>query len=315
MKLACSSWSYREALEDRRIDLAGWLRLCAHELDADGVELADVHVPANDAGALREIKKLTTDLGLTIAGIAVTNDFRARERRAGEIENVQRWCDVAAYLGAPVVRVLAGSAPHAAAGDAGRVVGLIRRVFGERGPDSRRTWSDVAWALRQCADYAAERGVVVALQNERSGGIVGSPQQLWQCIHDVGSQWLRVCLDPADMGDGAAIDLTLRETVLVRARLREIRDDGSDASAHWPEIMRMLKLGRFRGHLVVDYYGSEPAETAVPRASRYLRGLLHLLARQEVLRGADGAGGAPIRAGVIDQAAEVAAGAAALRTR
>jgi sugar phosphate isomerase/epimerase len=177
-------------------------------------------------------------------------------------------------------------------------------------PDRRRAWSDVTWALRQCADYAAERGVVVALQNSRADGIVGAPQQLWRCLHDVGSPWLRVCLDPADMGDGAGIDLTLPQTVLARAHLREIRDDGSDASAHWPEIVRMLRLSHYRGFLMMDDQGAESSETAVPRATRYLRGLLHLIARQEILRSADVNGDARDTA-VLEQASAIAAEASA----
>lgn len=316
MKLGCSSWSYHAALRDGQIDLPGWIRLCAQEMDLDGVELVDLHLPGTDAGALRDLKKLTADLGLTIASLALTNDFGRRERQAAEIDNVKHWCDVAAFLGAPVVRVFAGSMPRPQADDdPGRIVGLIRRVFGERGPDRRRAWSDSTWALRQCADYAAESGVVIALQNSRADGIVGAPQQLWQCLRDVGTPWLRVCLDPADLGDGAGIDLTLPETVLARARLRDVREDGSDASAHWPEIVRMLKVGRYRGFLLVDYDGAEAADTAVPRATRYLRGLLHLLARQEMLRGADGDAGRdePARAAVIEQAAAVAAEATATR--
>jgi sugar phosphate isomerase/epimerase len=313
MKLGCSSWSYHDALRDGRLDLLDWVRLCAQELDVDGVELVDQHLPGAGALGLRELKKLTTDLGLTIASVAVTNDFSSRERQPAEIENVKRWCDVAAYLGAPVVRIFAGSMPRAGnSDDPGRIVGLIRRVFGERLPDRRRAWSDVTWALRQCADYAAERGVVVALQNSRADGIVGSPQQLLQCLHDVGSPWLRVCLDPADIGDGGAIDRALPQTVLARASLRDIRDDGSDASAHWPEIVRMLRLAQYRGFLMIDYQGTESPETAMPRATRYLRGLLHLIARQQVLEAATTADDrGPATAAVLEEASAIAAEASA----
>jgi sugar phosphate isomerase/epimerase len=288
MKLGCSSWSYHAALREGRIDLRAWIRLCADEMELDGIELLDVHLPAYDAPYLRDLKKTCTDHGLTLASIAVTNDFGARHRLM-EVEKVKRWCDVAAYLGAPVVRVFAGWMPQPSAdGDVGRVLGLIRRVFGDRPADRRRAWSDMTWALRQCADYAADRGVVVAVQNNRAGGIVGTPQQLAQCVHDVGSPWLRVCLDPADLADRAGIDAALRHTVLAHARTRLIRDDGSDASAHWPEIVRTLRLGRYRGFLMLDYDGPEAPETAVPRAARHMRGLLHLLARQQLLHDAEG---------------------------
>ena len=284
MKLGCSSSSYDTAFREGRIDLPAWLRLCAQELEVDGVELVDAHFPTTDPVYLRDIKKLCTDLHLTIAGVAVTNDFGPDDRRALETANVRRWCDVAAYLGAPIVRVFAGWVPaQPLEQDDGRIIGALRRVFGRPKSDARRIWSDAMASLRACADYAADRGVVLALQNSRSDGLVASSQQLAQCVHDVGSPWLRICLDPADLADRTGIETSAARVVQVHARMRNLRDDGSDAYVHWPELLQLLKLARYRGFVLVDYDGAEECETAAPRATRYLRGLLILLARQQLL--------------------------------
>ena len=285
MKLGCSSWSYHAAFRAGRIDLREWLRVCAEELEVDGVELVDLHFPTTDPVYLRDLKKLCADLQLTISGVAVSNDFGADDRRARETDKVKQWCDIAAYLGAPVVRVFAGWMPlKRSEPPPGWIVGTYRKVFGQPPPNARRIWSDATSALRQCADYAAERGVVLALQNNRSDGLVGTPQQLAQCVHDVGSPWLRICLDPADMVDRAGIDASLPGVVQVHARVRDVGDDGSDARTHWPELLRMLRLGRYRGFLHLDYEGIEEPESAVPRATTYMRGLLHLLDRRQLLQ-------------------------------
>ncbi|MEX2246420.1 MAG: sugar phosphate isomerase/epimerase family protein [Dehalococcoidia bacterium] len=284
MKLACSSWSYHAAFRAGRIDQREWLRRCAEEMELDGVELLDLHFPTTDPAYLRDLKKLCTDLQLTISGIGVSNDFGPDDRRGQEAERVRQWCDIAAYMGAPLVRVFAGWLPaRRPEADPGRVVRLLRGILGQRQPNVRRLWSDVTWALRQCADYAADRGVVLALQNNRADGLVGTPTQLEQCVHDVGSPWLRVCLDPADLGEQPVIDATLARVVQLHARIRDVRDDGSDTQAHWPDVLRRLRLGRYRGFVVLDYEGAESPETAVPRAARYLRGVLHLLDRQYLL--------------------------------
>ena len=284
MKLGCSSWSYHASFRAGRIDLREWVRTCAEELEVDGVEFLDLHFPTTDPVYLRDLKKLCADLQVTIAGLAVSNDFGPDERRQLETAKVRQWCDVAAYLGAPVVRVFAGWVPRERPSpDDGRVVGFFRRMLGPRQPDRRRMWSDVAWALRQCADYAAERGVVLALQNHANDGIVATPDQLAQLVHDVGSPWLRVCLDPADLLTRATLDAAMPRVVQVHARVRDVQADGSDGAIHWPEILRALKLGRYRGHVLIDYEGIEDPETAVPRAARYIRGVLHLLQRQALL--------------------------------
>ena len=285
MKLGCSSWSYHAAFRAGRTDLRAWVRYCAEELELDGVELLDLHFPTTDPVYLRDLKKLCTDLQLTISGVAVSNDFGPDERRASETTKVQQWCDIAAYLGAPVVRVFAGWLPPARLEpEPGVIVGMLRRVFGQRQSNQRRLWSDVTWALRQCADYAAERGVVIALQNNRTDGVVGTPSQLAQCVHDVGSPWLRICLDPADLLDRTGIDASLPRVVQVHARLRDVAEDGADAHIHWPELLRTLHLARYRGFIHLDYEGAEDPEAAVPRAARYMRGVLYLLARQHLLR-------------------------------
>jgi len=288
MKLGCSSWSYHAAFRAGRIDQRGWLRTCAEDLEVDGVELVDLHFPTTDPAYLRDLKKLCTDLQLTISGLAVSNDFGPDERRAQEIARLRQWTDIAAFIGAPVVRVFAGWRPSSADTDDGRsdgrIIGLIRRVIGPRQPNQRRLWSDVTAALREAADYAAERGVTIALQNNEGRGIVGTAVQLRHCLEDAGSPWLRVCLDPADLPDRLGLDHVMPQVVQVHARLRDVGEDGSDGRLHWPEVLRLLKLSNYRGFVHLDYEGAEMPETAVPRAIRYLRGNLHLLERQRLLR-------------------------------
>jgi sugar phosphate isomerase/epimerase len=266
------------------MDLQGFLRVCGDDLEVDGVELVDLHFDSTEPQDLRAIKKRCVDLHLTLAGIAVSNDFGHRDQRDIERQKVQQWCDVAAYLGAPIVRVFAGWLPPAEPPrDDSRIIGFIKRIVGPSRPDPRRTWSDVAETLRLCADYAGERGVTLALQNSRADGIVGSPAQIAQLVRDVGSPWLRVCLDPADFADRTGIDAALPVTVQAHARMREVADDGADTRIAWPFLLQTLRLGRYRGFILLDYEGIEEPEAAVPRASRYLRGLLHIMGRQGVL--------------------------------
>lgn len=284
MKLGCSSWSYHAAFRAGRIDLLEFLRVCGEDLELDGVELVDLHFPTTDPAFLRQIKQQCVTQHLSIAGLAVSNDFGVRARRETERQKVQQWCDVAAYIGAPVVRVFAGWLPaNEPPRDQGRIVGFVRRFIGPAKPDPRRMWSDIAETLRQCADYAGERGVTLALQNSRSDGIIGSPFQLAQLVRDVGSPWLKVCLDPADLADRTGIDAAIPQTVQSHARMRDVAPDGGDARIAWPLLLQTLKLGRYRGFLLLDYEGIEDPESAVPRAASYLRGLLHVLARQQVL--------------------------------
>ena len=151
-------------------------------------------------------------------------------------------------------------------------------------PDRRRVWSDIAWALRDCADGAGERGIVLALQNDDApGAVVDSAPLLWQLTRDVGSPWLRSCPDPGRLSDPAGLDLPMAKAVLATATLRDVRDDGSDSATHWPEVLRMLQLSKFRGFVMVDYAGPADPFDAVAHGIRYLGGAMHLLSRQRLL--------------------------------
>jgi hypothetical protein len=125
------------------------------------------------------------------------------------------------------------------------------------------------------------------VRNER-GGLIDAPHQLAQCMRDVGSPWLRACADPASMRDRVSLDLPLPYAVQLDATARDVREDGSDAATHWPELLRMVRAARYRGFVTLAYDGTDAPETAMPRLSRYMRGLLQLLGRQEMLRSANG---------------------------
>jgi len=53
-----------------------WIEKCAKDLMLDGIELLDEHFPSTEKAYLGDLKKFTTDLGLTIACVSVSNNFR-----------------------------------------------------------------------------------------------------------------------------------------------------------------------------------------------------------------------------------------------
>jgi sugar phosphate isomerase/epimerase len=277
VKLGCSSWSYHKAIQDGRLDQMRWLRLCAEELDLDGVELLDLHFPSTDHDYLRDLKRRCTDLHLTISCVSVSNDFGVidREARRAEVAKVKQWVEIASYLGAPVLRVFAGWVPREGAAkpeQAGFLVRL-RRLFLE--PDVRREgWPEVIACLRECAEFAQERGIVLGLENHNGRGFVGTADDVERCLHDVGSAWLRLCLDTGDYGDLESIDRTLRHAVHLHAKLYDLDGDGVERKLDWPSIMQILSKGRYRGFLSIEYEGEEDAVAALARGVPYLRRLM-----------------------------------------
>ena len=242
------------------MDQLQWLRLCAEELELDGVELLDHHFPDTGRPYLRDLRRRAAELHLTVSCVSVSNDFgrTSAEARRPEVEKVRRWLGVARFLGAPVLRVFAGWLPPGER-DAGRGEAL---------------WPKMVACLRESATAAAECGVVLALENHDGGGFVSRPEEIERCLREVGSPWLRLCLDTGDLGELGAIRRTARHAVHVHAKLYDLDGEGADHSLDWPAVVAALREAGYRGFLSIEYVGDEPPETALPRGVRYLRGLL-----------------------------------------
>jgi L-ribulose-5-phosphate 3-epimerase len=277
MKLACSSWSFEQVIAAGQMDQREWLRFCAQDLTLDGVELLDRHFPATDVAYLRQIKKLCADLYLTICAASVSNDFGRLEagERQQEVERVKAWVDIAHFLGAPVLRVLAGWVPAEQRREQRRgLPGLLGRLLRRRDGLRRRLWAEMVSCLRECSVYAKEKGVVLGIENHDGDGLVATADDVERCLRQVGSPWLRLALDTGDYGDLPSIERTLPHAVHVHAKLYDVDEEGRDRRLEWDRIMPILVAGGYRGFLSIEYEGAEDPRAALPRAVGYLRNLM-----------------------------------------
>jgi hypothetical protein len=95
------------------IDLFGVCDFCVKH-DIEAVDLTGYFFPgypkAPSDNYIARIKRYTHDRGITISGTGVKNDFATADKavRAEGVALTKLWIEVAARLGAPVVRVFAG---------------------------------------------------------------------------------------------------------------------------------------------------------------------------------------------------------------
>lgn len=107
--------------------------------------------------------------GIVISGTGVQNNFASpyADQRESDLRQVKAWCEVAAEIGAPVLRVFAGPIPAG---------------FG---------WDEVAsWmvdCLAQCAEWGEEYGVKIGVQNH--GDMLQTASQCIRILRMVDSEW------------------------------------------------------------------------------------------------------------------------------
>ena len=96
---------------------------------------------------INDFKRRSHQLGLDISGTGIRNDFAQADaaKRAADVQHCKEWVEVAAKLGAPVLRVFAGLPPEGHAWD------------------EAAKW--MADDLRKCAEFGEQYGVLIGVQN------------------------------------------------------------------------------------------------------------------------------------------------------
>jgi sugar phosphate isomerase/epimerase len=161
-----------------------------------------------------DIKRRAADLGLPICGTGIGNSFTGvpfdREGKKGivfskneggdraviakDIERIKAWIEVAARLGAPVLRVFAGLEPsylmkeHVAQDDPDKE-DKARKLVVWRAEKFKRMVED----LNEVVEYGKQFGVLIGIQNH--GDFLKTADETIQLIRAVNSKWIGVIVD------------------------------------------------------------------------------------------------------------------------
>jgi sugar phosphate isomerase/epimerase len=224
----------------------------AHGCEA--AELTSYYFPPDaDDAFFRQVRRHAFLNGLAVSGTSVGNTFThpAGPRRDRELALVKRWIDRAVLLGAPHVRVFAGS------------------VQGTDAAEARRL---CLAALEECCAYAGARGVFLGLENH--GGIVAGPDALLDLVRAVRSPWLGINLDTGNFHTAdpyAALARCAPYAVNVQFKV-ELRPQDRPAEACDPaRIVRLLREAKYQGYVALEYEAKEDPHAAVPRHLAALR--------------------------------------------
>ncbi len=261
LRVALNAYSFSDLLvanakdPAKGVDLFGVCDFCArHNFDA--VDLTGYFFPgypnAPDDSYLFKLKRYAFDLGLEISGTGVRNDFTASDK-AVRVEGQQRikaWIEVAAKLGAPVIRAFADSQSpfrdwHAASGNASR--------------DDVEEW--VADSLRECAEYGQKFGVIVAVQNH--GDFVNTGEQHVSLIKRVNHAWCAALVDTGKyLTADPYQDIALAAPYAVNWQIKETL--GSTMDSPRVDMKKLVTIIRKSG-----YRGNVPIETLAMKRKDY----------------------------------------------
>ena len=111
MKLSCLPVSFFSDIMEGRMSVAEWARMGA-ELGLDAIDLSILFVPDREPSAVAALRRQIEDEGMQVAMLTSYPDFTHPDpaQRRRELDLEQQVVEVAAGLGAHMVRVTAGQA-------------------------------------------------------------------------------------------------------------------------------------------------------------------------------------------------------------
>ncbi|HEY0798027.1 MAG TPA: TIM barrel protein [Candidatus Baltobacteraceae bacterium] len=237
MKIASSSASFDDRLRSGGLTQLEWLDICAKEFELDGVVLDARHFPRIDDEYVAQLKKLATDLGLSVAAVAADIVLAHGDGA---------WLEIAARLGAPL---LIARAPAADA--------------------DVSAWNALAARARAVAAQAKALNVTIAVRNAPQS-LCATSADLKRLAKDVDSAWIRFALDVAKLAPNESIEGVFTRTVAACHDVESLssgdeRKGVLDVAAH---------LCGFRGFLVLDSIAQDAAPDQLGQAVRTARALL-----------------------------------------
>lgn len=269
LRLSLAAYSFRQYFKDERddsaaeapaakqIDLFQFLEFCAAH-HCDGAELTSYYFPKNtDAAFLLKLRREAFLRGLSISGTAVGNTFTHADgaERQAEIGLVKKWIHHAAVMGAPHIRIFAGSAP--------------------RGVSQNEAKKFCISAVEDCAKLAADKGVFLGLENH--GGIVAEPNDLLALVRAINSPWVGINLDSGNFHtEDPYRDFEMCAPYAVNVQLKsEIRRRrGRNEAADLKRFVGILRQANYQGFVALEYEAEPDPWTQVPVLLKELRSLL-----------------------------------------
>lgn len=241
LKISLNAYSFNVLLLSKKITIDDLLDYCAR-IGFDGVDLTGYYFPgypeAPSDDYIYHVKKKAFRLGIDIGCTGVRNDFTWAdpEKRKAEKKLVKDWIVVAEKLGAPGLRIFAGT------------------LSKEQYPwDQRAEW--IADDIRECAEFGKQHGVMLAYQNHND--FAKTATEVEKLLKLIDHEWVGLMLDigsfhsPDPYKDIAynakyAITWQMKEKVFV---------NDTQVNTDYIKIIDIVRNCGYRGYLPLETLG------------------------------------------------------------
>jgi len=250
LKTSLNAYSFNDPLTKGEMTIFDMLEFCANA-GFDAVDITGYYfkgypqVPPDDY--LFSIKRKAFSLGIEISGTGVRNDFTIADqsKRDQEITLVKNWIDVAVKIGAPVIRIFAGTQKN-------------------EGISADQVTEWMLKDIQTCVDYGIQRGVIIGIQNHND--FILTADQVIKIIRAINSEWFGLILDTGSFRQlDAYAEIEKAIPYTVNWQLKEkIWLNGAEVDTDLERLMKIIKASGYKGYLPIETLGAGDPKIKIP---------------------------------------------------
>jgi sugar phosphate isomerase/epimerase len=262
------SLSFQRCFQRNKMDIFTFLEACRN-INLDAASFHVRNLGGTTPEHLKRVRRRYFDLGLALGAIGVTTNFGlSKAELPAELEKAREGIEVAMFLGAPTVRVFAGSPQD----ESGREEAFKRAVEG----------------LRAVAEEGAKAGLPVSLQNHNHRALARTGQDVLRFLREVGHPNLTLILDTGQFtgSKGASeeqlsgfqqsdfyqsIQQVAPLARYVRAKIYKLDSAGREQWVNYDRVFSILHSVHYHGLIDIVYEGNGDEKLDVARAAQFLR--------------------------------------------
>jgi sugar phosphate isomerase/epimerase len=243
----------------------------AADMGFDGVEILLIQMGSEENAHLQMLKRRAIELGMDLMGFSTHQGFVDPDpaERMENVELTKHQIDLASAMGIPTMRINTGRWGTS---------GSFNELMENRGiepplegytDDEGFEW--VIEAIGSCVDHAAEKGVVLGLENH--WGLGRTAEGVLRIIEAIDSPWLQVTLDTGNFLEDPydQLEMLAPYTVLMQAKTYYGGGTWYTLDLDYPRIADIMRDAGFRGYVSLEFEGKESPDTAVPKSLAVLR--------------------------------------------
>jgi len=277
IKLGISSYSYWHFTPEKTPIETVISKAAA--LGVEGVDILHRQMDCAELGPLdavvhaycQRLKRHAFRSGVDLICLSIHQDFVSPNpaERHKWIAHTEKCIEIAYALGVPCIRLNSGRWKTIKDfGDLMKARGIEPLPAGVTVDDGFKWCID---ATQKCVELAAQRGVILALENH--WGLTNTPEGQMRILNAIESPWLGALMDTGNFLEDPYEKLAAiaPKTVFVQAKTYEGGGEFYTLDLDYARIATILRDVGYTGYISLEMEGKEDPNTAVPKSIAMLR--------------------------------------------